>query len=87
MQTTISPAAYRKAPGQRGGPEWRGPRLQLVTRVDPTSAALLKIRAKASGMTVSEFLEGLVARAVASTTPGGGGVDEAAASPARPQQT
>ena len=64
MNTPSIEARVRRAPGQRGGPEWKGPRLHLSTRIDPTTAALLRIRAKQSGRSVSEFLADLIRRAV-----------------------
>lgn len=44
---------------------WHGVgRERLTTRVDPTSAALLRLRAPAAGMTTSDYMAGLAAREV-----------------------
>ena len=47
---TPSRTAYRRAPNQRGGPAWKGPRERLVTRIDLTSAAMIRTRANLVGV-------------------------------------
>ena len=61
---TPSRTELRRAPNQRGGPEWKGPRERLVTRMDPTSAAMIRIRAKAAGLSTSEWLEAIARKAL-----------------------
>jgi len=61
---TPSRTAYRRAPNQRGGPAWKGPRERLVTRIDLTSAALIRARAKAAGLSTSEWLEAVARKAL-----------------------
>lgn len=54
----------RRAPGQRGGKPWKGPRKLIASRVDLTTAALVKVRARQSGRSVSEFVADLIKGAV-----------------------
>jgi hypothetical protein len=63
-QTSQRRTEFRRAPNQRGGPEWKGPRERLVTRTDPTSAAMIRIRAKAAGLSTSEWLEAIARKAL-----------------------
>ena len=64
MSSTTAERQPLRAPGQRGGPEWKGPRATVATRVDLNTAALVKIRARQSGRSVSEYVADLIARAV-----------------------
>jgi hypothetical protein len=62
--TQMQERAPRRAPGQRGGPEWRGPRERVTTRVPLTEAALLRTRARQMGRSVSEYVADLIVEAV-----------------------
>lgn len=50
----------RRAPGQRGGYAWRGPRDRLITRLPVDAAAELRRRARARGATVSDYVGDLL---------------------------
>ncbi|MEE3127549.1 MAG: hypothetical protein VX494_10085 [Actinomycetota bacterium] len=60
MSAQTSERVPRMAPGQMGGPEWKGPRQQVLTRLDLTTAALVKTRARQAGVSVSEFVADLI---------------------------
>lgn len=60
MTTATDAHMPRMAPGQYGGPEWRGPRKAVLTRLDLTTAALVHGRARQAGVSVSEFVADLI---------------------------
>lgn len=56
-----------RAPGQRGGPAWKGPRVLLAARVDPVLASVVKQAALREGLSLSEFIAATLARSVGKT--------------------
>lgn len=55
-------APMRKAPGQRGGHAWLGPRAKLTVRVPLDVAAILRMQAKARKVPVSDLLASVLIR-------------------------
>jgi hypothetical protein len=55
----------RKAPGQRGGWAWKGPRAALTVRVPLEVAAILRLQAKAQRVPISEHVATLLVRETA----------------------
>lgn len=60
--TPTTTTAMRKAPGQRGGEPWRGPRARLTVRVPLDVAAIIRLQAKAAEVTVNDHLADLLIR-------------------------
>lgn len=56
MTTSTSAGTFRRAPGQRGGNPWKGPRKRLSTWVPLDLAEEAVIRAGAAGLPVSDLL-------------------------------
>jgi hypothetical protein len=57
-----------RAPGQYGGPAWKGPRVALIARVDPVVASVVRQLAQREGVPISEFIAATLARTVNSKT-------------------
>jgi predicted HicB family RNase H-like nuclease len=48
--------AFRRAPGQRGGYEWRGPRRRIALRLGLDLAAEAQARARAEETTLNDYI-------------------------------